>query len=79
MKTDYINMSDSNANLKSNARYFNIFLNHKMQQIVKEKTYPQNLQNVNWGSVLDWVFVRNNSISEVKVIPNVHKNCDHFV
>jgi hypothetical protein len=50
-----------------------------MQQIVKEKTYPQNLQNVNWGSVLDWVFVRNNSISEVKVIPNVHKNCDHFV
>jgi hypothetical protein len=47
MKTDYINMSDSNANLKSNARYFNIFLNHKMQQIVKEKTYPQNLQNIN--------------------------------
>ncbi len=44
-----------------------------MQQIVKEKTYPQNLQNINWGSVLDLVFVRNNSISEVKVIPNVHK------
>jgi exonuclease III len=41
MNTDY--MSDSNENLKSNARYLNdIFLHHKMQQIVKEKTYPQN-------------------------------------
>ncbi len=76
MNTDY--MSDSNGNLKSNARYlYDIFLNHKMQQTVKEKTYPQN--NVNSGSILDikLVLVRNNRISEVKDIPNMHKKCDH--
>jgi endonuclease/exonuclease/phosphatase family metal-dependent hydrolase len=76
--TDY--MPDNNRYLKLNTRYLNnIFLKYHMQQTVKQKTCPQN--NSNSSSIIDLDFVKNNSINEVKVIPNsknVHKNCDHF-
>ena len=70
-------MPDNDGNLKYYAKYLNdIFLNYKMKQIVERKTYPQN--NENTDSILDLVVVKNNLINEIEVIPNIHKNCDHF-
>jgi hypothetical protein len=70
-------MRNSNGILNLNANLLaNNILNYNMKQKIEERTHIKNGENS--GSLLAVIFSKRDLIKELKIIPNIHSNCNHL-